>query len=337
MKILSILLIAFLSLSVFAEAPAYKNLSETELFSNIKNHTIKPNIMFYSPQYPLWTDGATKKRFAYIPEGKKINTTNMDRWIYPNGTKIWKEFSFQMKDGPKRIETRLIEKAEDGKWYYFTFLWNKDETEAVIAPSEGIKNYVPINDKVAHDIPSSGQCQACHGFQNEPLMSFAALQLSPDRDPAGLHQDPLQSDMTTLKDLAEKNKLTHYPIEWPRIKSNNIKERRVIGYLHGNCSSCHRVDGVVGPLGMELLYEVNKTHENQGFFNTALNVKTRRFKIPNLEMKDSYRIHKAHPEQSAILIRANSRGNINQMAPFGSKLVDEDFVTALREYIVDQE
>lgn len=333
MKNIFIILISFISLNAAIATPTYKNLSETNLYSNIKTHTINSNVMFYSPQYPLWTDGAAKKRFAYIPEGKKINTQNMDRWIYPNGTKVWKEFSFPTKNGLKRIETRLIEKADDGQWYYFVFLWNKDESEAVLAPAKGIKNYMPINDKVSHDIPGIGLCQTCHGFQNEPLMSFSALQLSPDRDPAGLHQDPYQSNMTTLKDLADKNIITHYPIEWPKIKSDNFKERRVIGYLHGNCSSCHRPDGMVGPLGMNLLYEVNKVHENQGFFNTALNVKTARYNIPGLEMKDSYRIHKGHPEQSAILIRTNSRGDFNQMIPYGSKLIDEDFVKALKDYI----
>ena len=48
----------------------------------------------------------------FPPKDKKIDTENMDRWVFPVGTKVWKQFSL---DGVK-LETRLLEKREDG-WF----------------------------------------------------------------------------------------------------------------------------------------------------------------------------------------------------------------------------
>ena len=46
-----------------------------------------------APTEALWSDGAVKRRFIYLPPGTTIDTTNMDEWVFPVGTKFWKEFS----------------------------------------------------------------------------------------------------------------------------------------------------------------------------------------------------------------------------------------------------
>src|SRR5437588_3047152 len=61
---------------------------------------INPGISAYTPQFALWADTATKRRWIYLPPGAQIDTSNMDYWVFPMGTKIWKEFT---RDGV-RIE-----------------------------------------------------------------------------------------------------------------------------------------------------------------------------------------------------------------------------------------
>src|SRR5436305_4822918 len=61
----------------------------------------------YSPQYPLWSDGAGKSRWMYLPPGVQIDGTDIDSWVFPVGTKLWKEFAF---DG-RRVETRFLWRA----------------------------------------------------------------------------------------------------------------------------------------------------------------------------------------------------------------------------------
>ena len=311
---------------------SYKNLSETGLYKNIRSHEIKTGVHFYSPQYPLWTDGASKKRYLFLPSNTKINTDDQDNWQFPNGTKVWKEFSFPTSNGLKRVETRLIEKNAKGEWEYYTFIWNKDETEAKLAPEKGIINYFPINDKVSHDIPNQIQCSNCHGNQRNPIISFSALQLSPDRDPNALHQDQLTSEMMTLKELYQKNLVTTKLTEWPSIKSSDSKEKSIIGYLHGNCSSCHKADGVAFPLGMNLKYEISVSESDVGFYQTALNRPTKGYTIPG-NQGVNYRLKLGSPSQSAILFRTSIRGNYHQMVPYGSKLVDQEFKDLLKSYL----
>ena len=64
-------------------------------------------VLSYQPAYELWSDGAEKERFVYLPPETQIDTSNPDRWTFPVGTRFYKTFAV----GGKRIETRLIEKV----------------------------------------------------------------------------------------------------------------------------------------------------------------------------------------------------------------------------------
>ena len=88
--------------------------------------------MPFEPTYWLWSDGADKRRWFRLPPGTQIDTTGMDHWVFPIGTKLWKEFSL----GGVLLETRLIERYGDGPEDYWmgAFVWNADQTDAVLAP-----------------------------------------------------------------------------------------------------------------------------------------------------------------------------------------------------------
>ena len=62
-------------------------LSQTGLFSDIASRTLSSGVLTYTPRYPLWSDGAGKDRFLYIPPGRPIDTSDMDRWVFPAGTR----------------------------------------------------------------------------------------------------------------------------------------------------------------------------------------------------------------------------------------------------------
>src|SRR5687767_4861973 len=47
----------------------------------------------FSPQYPLWSDGAAKARWVYLPPGARIDARDTAEWQFPAGTRFWKEFS----------------------------------------------------------------------------------------------------------------------------------------------------------------------------------------------------------------------------------------------------
>src|SRR3954451_12548637 len=116
-----ILLFALLVLTGCASLPGYrrcaevrlddlarlpKTLSDTGLFADPQNERLGPGVVAYRPQFELWSDGASKRRWIFVPEGARIDSTDMDAWLFPPGTKLWKEFT---RDGV-RVETRLLYK-----------------------------------------------------------------------------------------------------------------------------------------------------------------------------------------------------------------------------------
>ena len=114
-------------------------LSQTGLYADVAAGTLAPGVYAFQPQYPLWSDSASKRRWVSIPAGMKIDTSDMDFWDYPSGTKFWKEFTRDGADGkPVRVETRLLMKRSPGDWFAMAFKWNAQLTDAVAVPA-GVK------------------------------------------------------------------------------------------------------------------------------------------------------------------------------------------------------
>jgi hypothetical protein len=132
-----------------------------------------PGVVAFTPRYPLWSDGAEKRRWLYLPPGSAIDTSNPDAWEFPRGTRAWKEF----RHAGRRIETRYIERLADGAWRYATYVWNAAGSEARLARAEGEPG--PL-----YRIPSRGDCLACHEGAPVPILGYSAVQLHGELDPA---------------------------------------------------------------------------------------------------------------------------------------------------------
>jgi hypothetical protein len=182
----------------------------------------------FAPKYALWSDGAQKRRWIYLPAGTKIDSSVMDHWVFPVGTKLWKEFAI---DG-KKIETRLLTKVRNESglqaWEQITYKWNPQQTEAnLIFEGEADVHGTALN------IPKANLCIRCHQGSSDFALGFEALQLS---------QASAPPEFMTLDKLKEKNLLTNpptMPIEIP----GNAVDQAAIGYLHVNCGVCHSPTG----------------------------------------------------------------------------------------------
>ena len=151
--------------------PTYATLSETGLFADAATKRIAEDALPFEPTYWLWSDGADKRRWLRLPPGTRIDTTAMDHWVFPIGTKLWKEFSL----GGVLLETRLIERYGDGPEDYWmgAFVWNAEQTDAVLAPD----GQTDING-TPHDAPAQKDCLACHRGDTGRVLGFSAMQLS---------------------------------------------------------------------------------------------------------------------------------------------------------------
>lgn len=312
--------------------PAPDLLRNTGLYSNFARKEINPANRRFSPQYPLWTDGAAKSRWIYLPLRTTVNTASWDRWEFPVGTKLWKEFRF----GGKRIETRVIEKLEpqpvQTSWRMVTYRWNENETEARLLTA-GEENAVDTglrHDEAAvmHQIPTADDCRECHSRGGDAALGFDALQLSADRDTNAPHGEALPGGSVTLASLSRDGLLSRaWTGDQPRIPARSDDERASLGYLHGNCAHCHNSQG--GAAFMDLRFQIGQTLLNQPAFRTAVNIRTRMF---NRRDEEFHRITPGNTDKSCVPTRMDQRSG-DQMPPLGTGAIDPAAVTLIKRWI----
>jgi hypothetical protein len=317
-------------------------LSETGLYAGEGTTRVDPRNRPFSPQYPLWTDGAAKRRWIRLPEGSAIDATNLSRWEFPIGTKIWKEFSY---DGHK-VETRLLWRVSTEQWVFASYAWNQQQTEATLAPEGGIADIAEVAPGKFHSIPAITDCQACHTSSRTEVLGFDALQLSDDRDPNAPHAEPLTREMITLRTLTEENlivpKRTGLVTTPPRIEATTPEGRAALGYLSANCGHCHNRESSIASLGLILKHSLPGSGIREPGSNTGSNACTAALSttvgqrghwvVPEAQ-EESRIINPGKPESSALIRRVKSRRPLSQMPPVGSVLVDRTAVDLLTSWV----
>jgi hypothetical protein len=327
------LALVFLSPGASPQTPAIPgDIRATGLYSDFGRKTVAPQNLRYSPQYPLWTDGAAKQRWIFLPPGTTIDASDPDIWSFPAGTKVWKEFSF----GGRRVETRLIESLGGGKLAFAAYAWNADETEARLAPVAGIRNVVEVRPGAGHDIPGVWDCRACHVGDKEEILGFSALQLSPDRDRMASHAEPITADMANLSTLIKRSLLRGYPVERglraPRIEARTDAGRAALGYMHGNCGNCHNLAGPLEAHGLILRHSVQPGAPGGAAVVAGL-AHHSHYPIPGAEPGSSFFLKPGDPGHSAIIYRMSTRDPLRQMPPLGTAIADDDALKLIRRWI----
>lgn len=317
--------------AVQAEPRAPERLSDTGLYVSGRPGEVDPRNRPFSPQYPLWSDGATKTRWIYLPPGTAIDVRNADAWSFPVGTRFWKEFAFN----GRKVETRLLWKASPTRWEFATYVWNEAQTDATLAPDRGVLSGATVAAGKRHMIPAVTDCVACHGTNRDAPLGFNALQLSPDRDPNAIHAEPLAPNMVTLASLLDDELVTPARDEWttapPRITAAHPQTRAVLGYLFANCGSCHNGNGEIAALG-PVLRQRDLLADGEGVARGLLGQRTR-WQVPGVPEDESVLVDPAVADRSAILVRMRSRRPSSQMPPLGTVVRDQAAVDAIANWV----
>lgn len=201
----------------------WKHLECSGLYSSFADKTVAADAKEFKPAVELWSDGAEKHRWVYLPPGSKIDISDWDEWSYPVGTKLWKEF----KLGGKRIETRLFTKLPDNGWAHTVYRWNADETDAV--RKDGGETVAGIGpDGGPYEIPSTGQCDQCHMGRKDQVLGFQAVSL-------GLPGATGQ----TLGKLAADGALSATPPKTELTLPGSALATAAVGWVNINCGVCH--------------------------------------------------------------------------------------------------
>lgn len=286
----------------------------------------------FSPQYPLWSDGAAKRRWVSLPSGATIDVSDPDRWAFPEGTKFWKEFSV----GGRKVETRFLWKR-DGEWRFATYAWNDEQTDATLVPENGLLTNVEVAPGKRHRIPGTTECRACHVTDRVEVLGFTALQLSTLRDPDALHAEPLTADMITLRTLHKEGRLSPARPDWvshpPRISAADPEMRTVLGYLSTNCGTCHNTLSDLANLELDLkATTLRPTTPCPTALATTLG-RPGRWEVASAAPGTSRRLAPGRPELSTLLARMKSRRPTSQMPPLGTVVVDDAAVALVTNWI----
>lgn len=315
--------------------PLPRLLSETGLFTHGAAGAVRAGIVSFSPQYPLWSDSADKRRWLSLPAGTFIDASKPDAWVFPAGTRLWKEFAL---DG-RPVETRYIERGRDGNWRFASYVWNEAGSDAVLAPAAGVAA-LPVRaaPQGRYAIPSRTDCLACHASTAVPVLGFAALQLSPDRDPLAPGAKPLDPGELDLRALVARGWLRGLPAkvldQAPRIPTPSPVERAALGYLHGNCAHCHNTSGQQVPVRLTLAQRVADSNAAlQEVLRSAVDAASR-YRPPGRD-GNAVVVSPGQPDNSVLLARMQSRNPQTQMPPLGTAIPDEHALALMQRWITN--
>jgi hypothetical protein len=272
----------------------------TGLYADWPARTIASGVTEYDPGLHLWSDGAVKTRWIYLPPGSTIDTSDMDEWQFPNGTKFWKQFVV----GGVLIETRMIHKIAafpdagpyQGGWYLTTYQWTADGT----ATSELTVGAMNVTD-AGYEIPSQVKCLQCHGGREDDVMGFEAVSLS-SPDAGGL----------PMRTLIADGLLTDPPDAALTIPGDPT-QAAALGYLHANCGvPCHNAGGgEANTTGFHMRLDVDTlgSVESTDTYLTGWGVRTTEFQVPG--DTSTVRLAQCDAPQSCVYYRMDRRDLFN--------------------------
>ncbi len=288
------------------------DLADTGLCETRACTTISPGVAAFEPRWHLWSDGATKRRWIWLPPGTQIDTQDPDYWRFPVGTKLWKEFT---RDGI-RVETRYMAKhgTADDAWVMGAYEWDLTATRAVLmADGDTNVNGTP------HDIPAAKACTGCHANVKSRVLGFGAFQLDYDA-PDGL---------VDLADLAAADRLSAPPTTFPMLPlPGDATAQAALGYFHANCGHCHNSRSpLINRPSLRLESAHIATLSATKAYKTTVNVQGATFGGATIVAKPG------DPDHSIIVTRMTAPDLKKRMPALGVEDVDPDGLALIRRWI----
>jgi len=112
-------------------APLPEHLSDTGLFVAGSTTVVRPEILSFTPQYPLWSDGAVKRRWLHLPTAGTIDAAQPNAWEFPVARGLERILHRPARGNP-------LHRAPETARAYATYVWTEDGHDALLAPAEGI-------------------------------------------------------------------------------------------------------------------------------------------------------------------------------------------------------
>jgi uncharacterized repeat protein (TIGR03806 family) len=265
----------------------------------------------YRLNTPLWSDGAEKLRFVYVPAGQQAAADGEGLLKLPVGSALIKTF----KMGGRLIETRVLLHRASG-WVALPYQWNAQQTEARLALAGARLDLVtPAGQAISYAIPNKNQCKECHA------LSGAVTPIGPKA--RNLAADWL-SDWQKAGYLAALPKVAaRVPLWEAREKGPTAPFAR--GYLDVNCAHCHNPAGSASNSGLDLRWEQADA--------TKIGIMKRPVAAGRGSGGFEFDVLPGQPEQSILYHRMGSLEGGVSMPEVGRASLDRDGMAVIAKWI----
>jgi uncharacterized repeat protein (TIGR03806 family) len=301
-----------------AEFP--QKLSDFRFF--IDGARLSPNsdVTPYALNTPLWSDGAEKLRFIYLPEGTQMTADGEGLLQFPVGAAIIKTFAFGEGTERRLIETRVLLYRADG-WVALPYRWNTEQTEATLALAGGrIDLTTPAGEEISYAIPNKNQCKSCHSKDGQVI-------------PIGPKARNLS--VKWMGEMLRGGTLDRLPPGgatmpvWAGRKDIDPAAPFARAYLDVNCAHCHQPGGGASNSGLDLRWEQSDAH--------AIGIMKRPVAAGRGAGGHDFSILPGEPDKSILLYRMDSAEPGIAMPELGKSSVDREGVAVVRKWILEMQ
>lgn len=292
-----------------------RTLAEYGFFADAAAQQPGKGVTPYRLNTALYSDGAEKLRFVYIPPGARAVSQGGGLLDLPVGSALIKTFAFGEGADRRLIETRVLLHRADG-WLALPYLWNAEQTEARLAVAGArVDVTTPAGEAISYRVPNKNQCKECHGLDGAVV-------------PIGPKARNLSADWLTA--MVEAGHLEAMPVGastmplWEK-RSGVTPEAAARAYLDVNCAHCHRPGATASNSGLDLRWEQQDPQ--------ALGIMKRPVAAGRGAGDNLYDVVPGHPEQSILLQRMLSKEPGVAMPELGKSTVDPEGVDAVERWI----
>ena len=290
-------------------------LAEFGFFADAPAQKPAAGVTPYRLNTPLWSDGAEKLRFLYLPPGAQAKAGGEGLLSLPVGAALIKTFAFPQGEKLRLIETRVLLHRAEG-WVALPYRWNEAQTEARLALAGGrVPVTTPTGEAISYAIPNKNQCKECHG------LSGAVVPIGPkarNLAPAWLTAQAKAGRLDSVPAVT-----TRVPLWEERVKADPALAAR--GYLDANCGHCHNPQGSASNSGLDLRWEQADP--------AKLGVLKRPVAAGRGAGPHEFGIVPGEPDKSILTYRmASTEGGV-AMPELGKATVDRDGLAVIRRWI----
>jgi uncharacterized repeat protein (TIGR03806 family) len=292
-------------------------LSDYGFFADAPAQRPAKGVVPYRLNTALWSDGADKLRFVYVPPGAKAVAQGEGLLDLPVGSALIKTFAFDENGRQRLIETRLLLHRAEG-WVALPYLWNAEQTEARLALAGArVPVVTPAGQTISYRVPNKNQCKECHGLAGAvvpigPKARNVSREWLTGFAKAG-HLDRVPAEADTM------------PVWEHRSEAPVAKAARA--YLDVNCAHCHRPQASASNSGLDLRWEQSDP--------TALGAMKRPVAAGRGAGQHLFAIVPGKPDDSIMTYRMASTEPGVAMPELGKDTVDTDGLALIRRWIAE--